>query len=76
MFRAGLILPDGVATASGQAAAAKALLDENRWSIVRADQSFAAAATRYDGLTVIEEFLTPDQMNEVDGRIIAPRALF
>ena len=44
--------------------------------MVRADQSFAAAATRYDGLTVIEEFLTPDQMNEVDGRIIAPRALF
>lgn len=75
MLRAGLILPDGVATAEGHAAASKALLDETRWSIVRADQSFVAAATRYDGLTAIEEFLTRDQLSEVDRRIAAPRAL-
>lgn len=75
MFRAGLILPDGVATVEGQAAASKALLDETRWSIVRADQSFAAAATRYDGLTAIEEFLTHDQLNEVDRRIAAPQVV-
>ncbi|WP_299619840.1 metal ABC transporter permease [uncultured Tateyamaria sp.] len=74
MHRAGLILPDGVATADGQAAAAKALLDETRWSIVRADQSFASAATRYDGLTAIEEYLTPDQVREIDRRIAAPQA--
>lgn len=75
MYRCGLILPDGVATAQGQAAAAKALLDETRWSLVRADQSFATAATRYDGLTPIEDVLTPDQLHEVDRRIAAPRAV-
>ena len=75
MHRAGLILPDGVATQAGQAAASKALLDETRWSLVRADTSFAAAATRYDGLTPIEDVLTPDQLRDVDGRIGAPKAV-
>ena len=75
MAREGLILPDGVATVEGQAAASKALLDETRWSIVRADHSFAAAATRYDGLTPIEDVLTPDQLSDVDGRIAAPKAV-
>jgi manganese/zinc/iron transport system permease protein len=75
MHRAGLIRPDGVSTADGQAAASKALLDETRWSIVRADQSFAAAATRYDGLTPIEEYLTQDQLTEIDRRITAPQAV-
>lgn len=75
MTRAGLILPDGVATPTGQAAASKALLDETRWSIVRADYSYAAAATRYDGLTPIEDVLTPDQLRDVDARIASPRAV-
>lgn len=75
MAREGLILPDGVATAQGQAAASKALLDETRWSIVRADYSFAAAATRYDGLTPIENILTADQLADVDGRIAAPKVV-
>jgi manganese/zinc/iron transport system permease protein len=75
MHRAGLILPDGVATPEGQAAASKALLDETRWSIVRADQSFAAAAIRYDGLTPIEDVLTPDQLRDVDLRIAAPQVV-
>ncbi len=75
MARAGLILPDGVATQDGQAAASKALLDETRWSIVRGDQSFAVAATRYDGLTPIEDVLTPDQLRDVDGRMAAPKAV-
>ena len=75
MHRAGLILPDGVATPEGQAAASKALLDETRWSIVRADQSFAAAATRYDGLTPIEDVLTPDQLRDVDLRIASPQVV-
>ena len=74
MHRAGLILPDGVATQAGQAAASKALLDETRWLLVRADTSFATAATRYDGLTPIEDVLTPDQLRDVDGRIGAPKA--
>ena len=75
LHRAGLILPDGVATADGQAAAAKALLDETRWSIVRRDQSFAVAASRYDGLTPIEDVLTPDQLRAVDARIGAPQVV-
>lgn len=75
LARAGFILPDGVATPEGQAAASKALLDETRWSIVRADQSYAAAATRYDGLTPIEGVLTPDQLRDVDARIAAPKAV-
>lgn len=75
MHRAGLIRPDGVATPEGQAAAAKALLDETRWAIVRSDQSFAAAATRYDGLTPIETVLTRDQLSDVDGRIAGPKVV-
>lgn len=75
LARAGFILPDGVATPEGQAAASKALLDETRWSIVRADQSYAAAATRYDGLTPIEGVLTRDQLRDVDARIAAPKAV-
>ena len=75
MHRAGLILPDGVATPEGQAAASKALLDETRWSIVRADHSYAAAAIRYDGLTPIEDVLTPDQLRDVDLRITAPQVV-
>ncbi len=73
--RAGYILPDGVATADGQAAAAKAQLDEARWAIVRGDLVFVSAATRYDGLTEIETVLTPDQITDVDARIMAPQAV-
>ena len=75
MARAGLILPDGVATAEGQAAASKALLDETRWAIVRGDHSYAVAASRYDGLTPIEDVLTSDQLRDVDKRIAAPKAV-
>lgn len=73
--RAGLMRADGVATSKGQAAAAKAQLDETRWALVRADQSFATAATYYDGLTAIETVLTPDQLAEVDRRLDAPQAV-
>ncbi|WP_147109365.1 metal ABC transporter permease [Tateyamaria sp. syn59] len=75
LTRAGLILPDGVPTAEGQAAASKALLDETRWAIVRGDQAYALAATRYDGLTPIEMVLTPDQLVEIDGKIAVPRGV-
>ena len=65
----GLVRSDGVATEAGRAKAAKALRDEHRWAAVRADQTFAAAAERYDGLTEIEAVLTRDQIAEVDARI-------
>lgn len=75
LARAGLILPDGVPTPNGQAAASKALLDETRWAIVRGDQAYALAAMRYDGLTPIEDVLTPDQLVEIDGKISAPQGV-
>ena len=75
LARAGLILPDGVPTPDGQAAASKALLDETRWAIVRGDQAYALAAMRYDGLTPIEDVLTPDQLVEIDGKISAPQGV-
>lgn len=70
--REGLVSADGVATEAGRARAAKALRDEHRWAAVRTDQSYAAAAALYDGLTEIETCLTADQLADIDGRI--PRA--
>jgi manganese/zinc/iron transport system permease protein len=64
--RAGLIRRDGVATDAGRAAAAKALLDERRWQLLRADLASETAAARYDGLTPIESVLTPDQVATLD----------
>ncbi|MEX0369326.1 MAG: metal ABC transporter permease, partial [Tateyamaria sp.] len=75
LSRSGLILPDGVPTPEGQAAASKAQLDESRWAIVRADQAYALAATRYDGLTPIEDVLTPDQLRDVDRQLAAPQVV-
>ncbi len=67
--RAGLARPDGVATDTGRALAAKALRDEHRWAVLRADPAYASAAARYDGLTEIETVLTPDQITVLDTRI-------
>lgn len=66
MRRAGLIRADGVATEAGRAKAARALLDERRWQLLRADPRHEAAAARYDGLTPLETLLTPDQIAELD----------
>ncbi|MBE1285376.1 MAG: iron chelate uptake ABC transporter family permease subunit [Rhodobacteraceae bacterium] len=70
--RAGFVRPDGVATEAGRARAAKALRDEKRWEIVRADQTHEAAAALYDGLREIETVMTKDQIAEIDRRIGAP----
>lgn len=74
MRRAGLIRPDGVATEAGRAKAARALLDERRWQLLRADPRHEAAAARYDGLTPLETLLTPDQIAELD-RSLKPEAV-
>ncbi|MDM8166203.1 metal ABC transporter permease [Roseovarius sp.] len=66
MRRAGLIRADGVATEAGRAKAARALLDERRWQLLRADPRHEAAAARYDGLTPLETLLTADQIAELD----------
>lgn len=71
--RAGLVRADGVATETGKARAAKALRDEKRWEIVRADQAHEAAAALYDGLRDIETVLTRDQIQELDRRIGGPQ---
>lgn len=71
--QAGLARPDGVATDAGKARAAKALRDEKRWEIVRADNAHEAAAALYDGLRDIETVLTRDQIEDIDRRIGGPR---
>ncbi len=71
--RAGLVRADGVATEAGKARAAKALRDEKRWEIVRADQAHEATAALYDGLRDIESVLTRDQITEIDRRIGGPQ---
>lgn len=71
--RAGLARADGVATEAGRARAAKAQLDEKRWEILRAMPDHEAAAALYDGLRAIETVVTPDQLDEIDARLPAPR---
>lgn len=73
MRRAGLVRPDGVATEAGRAQAARALLDEHRWQLLRGDPRYEAAAARYDGLTPLESLLTSDQLAELD-RELKPEA--
>jgi manganese/zinc/iron transport system permease protein len=71
MRRRGLIRPDGVATEAGRAQAARALLDERRWQLLRSDPAHEEAAAHYDGLTPLENVLTADQLAELD-RTLAP----
>ncbi|WP_298851896.1 metal ABC transporter permease [uncultured Ruegeria sp.] len=73
--RAGLARADGVATDTGKARAAKALRDERRWEIVRADLAHEATAALYDGLRDIETVLTRDQIAEIDRRIGGPQGI-
>lgn len=73
LTRAGLARADGVATEAGRARAAKALRDEKRWEVLRADHAHEGAAALYDGLRDIETVLTPDQLHEIDRRIGAPQ---
>lgn len=73
--RAGFARADGVATDTGRARAAKALRDEKRWEVLRADQQNEAAAALYDGLRDIETVLTRDQIVDIDARIGGPQAV-
>ncbi|WP_170603081.1 metal ABC transporter permease [Ruegeria arenilitoris] len=75
LHRAGLARADGVATDAGRARAAKALRDEKRWEIVRADLTHEATAALYDGLRDIETVLTKDQIEEIDLRIGGPHGI-
>ncbi|NND17920.1 MAG: metal ABC transporter permease [Silicimonas sp.] len=69
----GLARADGVVTDAGAARASQALRDEKRWEIARATPEFELAAARYDGLTQLEDVLTPDQIAGIDARIGRPQ---
>lgn len=71
----GLARADGVATEAGRARAARAHRDEKRWEVARATPELEMVAARYDGLTRLEEVLTPDQIAEIDARIGPPEAV-
>jgi manganese/zinc/iron transport system permease protein len=71
--RAGLIRRDGVPTDAGRAQAAKALLDEQRWALVRRLYTDTARAGRYDGVTPIEKVLTRDEIAEIDRKLGPPK---
>lgn len=71
----GLARADGVPTPDGVARASRVLRDEKRWESARADPALEMAAARYDGLTQIEDVLTPDQIAELDARIGGPRGV-
>ena len=70
--REALIRPDGVATETGRARAARALRDEARWREARLLHQDEAIVGRYDGLTPIEEVLTRDEIAVIDARLGGP----
>ncbi|SNR49459.1 metal ABC transporter permease [Puniceibacterium sediminis] len=67
--RAGLVRADGVPTAKGHSHAAAALRDETRWQALRSSAHLSELSARDDGLTLILDVLTPDQIAELDRRI-------
>ncbi len=73
--KSGLAHADGVPTDDGKARASKALRDEKRWEMVRADQAFESTAALYDGLREIETVLTGDQIAEIDVRLGGPKGV-
>jgi manganese/zinc/iron transport system permease protein len=75
LIRAGFMRPDGVPTEDGRARAARALLDERRWQILRSERAHEATASLYDGLTDLETLLTSDQVRDIDARIGTPEAV-
>ena len=73
--REGLVRADGVATELGRAQAAKIARDERRWEIARSLHQDAGLFGRYDGLTPIEDVLTPDEIEDLDRRLGPPKAV-
>lgn len=73
LTRDGLIRPDGVATDAGRARAAKIARDEHRWEVARRVHQDAGKASRYDGLTPIEDVFTADEIADFDAQIGGPR---
>jgi manganese/zinc/iron transport system permease protein len=65
----GLMRADGVPTDEGRNQAAQTLRDESRWQELRRVEELAELAPRDDGLTRIEDILTPDQIKLLDQRL-------
>ncbi len=68
LLRDGLMRADGVATDTGREEAARILLDEQRWQALRSSGTLAELAIQDDGLTRIEDVLTPDQVKSLDAQ--------
>ncbi|MEM7496562.1 MAG: metal ABC transporter permease [Pseudomonadota bacterium] len=64
--REGLIRPDGEPTERGREEAGRARHDEQRWEVIRRQHQHTAQSERYDGLTPIDEVLTPDEIAAID----------
>jgi manganese/zinc/iron transport system permease protein len=75
LTREGLARPDGVATETGRAQAAKVARDERRWDVARQIHQDAGLTGRYDGLTPIEEVFTADEIAEFDRRLGPPASV-
>lgn len=73
--REGLIRPDGVATETGRAEAARVVRDEARWSAARQIHKDVALTGRYDGLTPIDSVFTEDEIAGFDAHLGPPRAV-
>lgn len=73
LAREGFVRPDGQPTQAGRAQAAKIARDERRWDIAREIHQDAGLTGRYDGLTPIEEVFTPDEIQDFDQRLGAPK---
>ncbi|MEL6208559.1 MAG: metal ABC transporter permease, partial [Pseudomonadota bacterium] len=73
--RAGLIQPDGVPTAAGRRAAARAAHDEARWAALRRREAtnpgLLPTGAVADGLTPLDAILTPDQLAALDRDLAA-----
>lgn len=66
---AGLMRADGVATARGRVAAARAAQDERRWRHLRTRPEAAPLIAAHDGLTPVTAVLTPDEIAALDQAI-------
>lgn len=73
LAREGFVRPDGQPTQAGRAQAAKIARDERRWDIAREIHQDAGLTGGYDGLTPIEEVFTPDEIQDFDQRLGAPK---
>jgi manganese/zinc/iron transport system permease protein len=68
--REGLIRADGVATEAGRGQAARALREEKRHEIARGLHRDEGIARRLVGLEPLENVLTPDEVAEIDRRMV------